>query len=409
MLKASSTLATQPIVYFNFVYVYAGGARSTVQLVQALQCITNIQVVDVYGQAEDYLASLRALEIDPVILLPHWKGRTAIGGQTRNTRLLQAVGAIPGLARVILQLRHVLHRMQPRAIWVDNEKALFVTWLAAPPGLSIIYFVRGELERIAPYCIPAWHRVKAVVGVSDDSLRHIRTLLHGQIKFQVVYDGIDVLTTLQLAQREPPNLPAHDSQSLCIVMPAVISNPLKGHEIAIRAIAQFLAEGGQAHLWVCGDVPREVSRSFYNRLQALVAELDIRPNVHFLGWRSDMPAVMARADVVLLPSFTEGLPRSLLEAMALAKPVIATRVGGIPELVRESLDGLLINPGDVEGVVQALHRFSDPDVRARMGSTGQARIKENFSLPYHAQQFLSVVESIETSIDIKVENTDMIG
>ena len=129
-------------------------------------------------------------------------------------------------------------------------------------------------------------------------------------------------------------------------------------------------------------------------MQRLAGELEIQNHVHFVGYRSDIESVMARSDIVLLPSYTEGLPRSLMEAMALARPVLSTRVGGIPELVRDGIDGILVEPGDVEALARALYTLSDPLTRQQMGQAGQQRVRENFSLRRQAHEFTSIMDAL---------------
>ncbi len=382
------------VLYFNFVYIYGGGARSTVHLVRELRALTDVQVVDVYGTCDAYLGSLSAAGIDPLVLFPHWRGRTTIGGRSRIERLNRLAVGVPDLAQVVLRLRVTLRELKPRAIWVDSEKALFVAWLAAAREVPIIYFVRGELKRITPYCALAWRRVNAAVGVSNDNLRFLRSTTFATGNIHPVYDGIDVEETLAQAQAAPRGLPAHDGQRLRVVLPAVISNPLKGHEIALQALACLRDQGIAADLWLCGDVPIEVSRAFYDQLHQLARDLGLHERVHFLGWRDDVPAVVARADVVLLPSFTEGLPRSLLEAMALAKPVVATRVGGIPELVRDGIDGLLVDPRNVDALVRALQQLAAPETRVRMGKSAQKHVIANFFSSQPATRFLKVINNL---------------
>jgi glycosyltransferase involved in cell wall biosynthesis len=129
-------------------------------------------------------------------------------------------------------------------------------------------------------------------------------------------------------------------------------------------------------------------------MQALAVELHVQRHVHFVGYREDIESVMARSDVVLLPSHTEGLPRSLMEAMALAKPVVATKVGGIPELVRNGIDGLLVDPGDVDALACALQPLRDPLLRRQMGWTGQRRVLDRFSLRRQAHEFSDIMDAM---------------
>lgn len=111
-------------------------------------------------------------------------------------------------------------------------------------------------------------------------------------------------------------------------------------------------------------------------------ELDISDSVDFLGWVGGEQKVelLKNADVFVLPSYNEGLPMSVLEAMSWGKPVITTRVGGIPELITSGSDGILIDAGDREQLAEALLMFGhDAAYRELIGAAARKRIEENFS------------------------------
>lgn len=116
--------------------------------------------------------------------------------------------------------------------------------------------------------------------------------------------------------------------------------------------------------------------------RARATELGLGDAVEFLGWvggeRKD--ELLAEADIFVLPSYNEGLPISLLEAMSWGIPVVSTTVGGIPELIRDGTDGVLIEAGDVPALTDALTRLAgNPALRARMGRAGRAQVADAFS------------------------------
>jgi glycosyltransferase involved in cell wall biosynthesis len=111
-------------------------------------------------------------------------------------------------------------------------------------------------------------------------------------------------------------------------------------------------------------------------LEAQVARLGLAQHVTFLGLvsRTDLSALLARTDVVVLPSYWEGLPVSLIEALSAGKAIVASRVGGNPELVADGVNGLLVPPGDAPALAQALlSLFSDPERVRRMGQASRER------------------------------------
>lgn len=139
--------------------------------------------------------------------------------------------------------------------------------------------------------------------------------------------------------------------------------PIKDHELLLRAMD--LVPG--AHLAVVGDGQLRSS------LEAFVTSRPgLRERVHFAGWWSDVPAVMADLDVVVLTSRNEGTPVSLIEAAACARPVVATDVGGVRSVVRDGVTGLVVPHGRPEPIADAISRLlEDPDLAASMGAEGR--------------------------------------
>jgi glycosyltransferase involved in cell wall biosynthesis len=100
-------------------------------------------------------------------------------------------------------------------------------------------------------------------------------------------------------------------------------------------------------------------------------------------------AQLERCHVFCLPSFAEGVPVVLMEAMAMERPVVTTRIMGVPELVHDEHDGLLVAPGEVDELAAALRRLTDPGLRRRLGQAGRATVAAGFALPAQVELLLS--------------------
>lgn len=149
---------------------------------------------------------------------------------------------------------------------------------------------------------------------------------------------------------------------------------VKGHEHFVVAAQRMLQYRRDLHFVVVGDGPR------HDHLKGKARELRVADHVRFLGHRDDTYDLMGAMDVFVLPSLHEGIPMAILEAMALARPVVATRVGGIPEVITDSEHGLLVSPADPDGLVEGCRRFlEDRCLAARCGKAGQLRVQEEFS------------------------------
>ncbi len=161
--------------------------------------------------------------------------------------------------------------------------------------------------------------------------------------------------------------------------------PEKGIPFLFEAAKEVLQEFPDTEFCLVGDGPERI------RLEALARALGIERNVGFWGLRADMPSVYAAIDILVLPSLQEGLPMAILEAMAAAKPVIATRVGAIPRVVIPEKTGILVEPGDSGGLKAAILRFlRDPATATNFGLNGAEHVKRNCSALSMAQKYLNI-------------------
>jgi glycosyltransferase involved in cell wall biosynthesis len=158
----------------------------------------------------------------------------------------------------------------------------------------------------------------------------------------------------------------------------------KGHRELFEIARNILAQCPKTVFFIVGD-------GFLRpRLETLACELDISRNVFFLGKRTDMPQIYAAFDIVVLPSAAEGTPVSVLEALAAKKPVIASNVGGIPELILDNTTGRLIEPGDSYALQEAaLGLLKNADLRRFFGTRGNALVREKYSAAQMAGKYLA--------------------
>jgi len=153
--------------------------------------------------------------------------------------------------------------------------------------------------------------------------------------------------------------------------------PVKAQRILIQACARLVSSGWQLQLHLVGSGPD------YASLQQFVESCGMRENIVFEGPRNqdEVIALYRNADVFALASFGEGVPVVLMEAMAMEIPCVATWVNGIPELIRDREEGLLVAPSDVEGLSRAIEwLLENPDLRRRLGQAGRRRILRDYDL-----------------------------
>jgi glycosyltransferase involved in cell wall biosynthesis len=169
-----------------------------------------------------------------------------------------------------------------------------------------------------------------------------------------------------------------------------------GHLHAVKGYPTFLeaAQRVAAVVPECAFVSlgEEISGTGYrSTLERRAQELGLNDRVHFLGWRDDVRDTLRAADVVALPSLAEGLPMAVLEAMACARPVVATPVGGNSEAVLDGVTGLLVPVNDADALANALIRLlRDRELARSMGEAGRRRVEDHFSV----ERFVHAVEGL---------------
>ncbi len=177
----------------------------------------------------------------------------------------------------------------------------------------------------------------------------------------------------------------------CFVMGSVaVLRSWKGHVYLVEALKKVLEAGEKACLVLVGDGPYRVV------IEAKVADLHLADWVYFAGYQENIPDWLTLLDLVVLASYAnEGVPQSLLQAMAMARPVVGTTCGGIPEIVSSGSNGLLVAPKDSDSLAGALLTLiRDPSKRQEFAARGLALVRERYSL----EQMAAATEEVYHSI-----------
>lgn len=262
-------------------------------------------------------------------------------------------------------------------------------WLAPRLGLPLVLSARGTDANLLPeYALPrrmilaATARAGAVVCVSDALRRRLESIGVAPGKLHVLRNGVDLDAFHPMPRDEARLATGMRGRSLLCVGNLV---ELKGHHLVIEALARLPAD---VHLTLVGTGPREA------RLRELASGLGLAQRVHFAGRRpqSQLPAFYNAADALVLASSREGMPNVVLEALACGTPVVATRVGGVPEVVRGRDAGVLAGERSADALARALARLlADPPAREATRRHAEQFGWEQTTLGQHAL-FSQVIE-----------------
>ncbi len=256
----------------------------------------------------------------------------------------------------------------------DLGRPVIATYHIDWPDRGIALRVYHVLDRLVV------RRFDRIVAVSDKIARSLQRSGVPREKVTTIPNGID----LSAFARPASGVPISDRPGRVVGLVGRLT-PQKGPEYFLRAARSVLdALPDVVFAFIGGGPERE-------RLEALSRELGIERSVVFAGQRNDMPAVYASLDLVVLPSINEGLPMALIEALAARRPVVATRVGAVPELIEHERTGLLVEPRDVAGLQAAIRRLlTDSELGRRLGENGHVLVNQRFSAEAMAQSYLSL-------------------
>ena len=212
----------------------------------------------------------------------------------------------------------------------------------------------------------------------------------------LIYNGVD----LQRYNHQQPCCTLHEEylipESVPIVGVVARLEAEKGHRVLLEAWPLVLDEHPEAWLLVVGE------GSERNSLEAQTGSLGISDHVVFTGRREDVPAVTAALDVAVLPSYREAQGLSVLEAMALSRPVVASNVGGIPEMIEDGVTGLLVPPGNREALADAInHLLSDHPYADMLAKRGHDLVHDRFCIELMTSQIETLYD--EAAVKLRAE------
>ncbi len=381
------------VLYFDHTSEMGGAEHNLLNLLTHLEVEAQVATT-AGGPLIDYLEKLQI----PVNLLDiSEKTRFTSREQLQASFVRSLLSRVPELWSVCQQLRRLIGRTQADLLQTNTLKAHVLGSLAvAGTGVPIVWHLqdlvtqRGNscrlLEAVARLARPRIVCIsQAVANDLSPYLRRFATVIHNGINVEALehaQPGTDLRSSL--------NIPA------TVPLVGLVGHliPWKGHRHLLAAAAQLHRHYPDVHyLFVGGEILQFQGQR--QILEAQAASLGIAHRVVFTGIRSDIAAVMHAIDLLALPSEHEPFGRVLVEAMACARPIVATAGGGVPEIVQDGETGILVPVGDSAALARGIRRFlAEPHFARRAGLAGQERARQFFTLTRMARQFHSLYGEI---------------
>ncbi len=379
------------VLYVNHTAEVSGAERSLLELIEGLPDFVEPLLATPDGRLSEE-AGRRGI---PTTKISGTAGSLKLH-PARTPRALAEIGVAAGEIRLAAR-RHravLIHANSVRAgvaLGLTHSSAATVVHVrdCLPPGR-----VSATTMRLV---VAAATTVVANSEYTADSVRR----LAANAELEVVHNPVD------LERWDPARIDrVHARARLREVRPRALLlgvvaqlTPWKGQDTAIAALDLLRRQGVDAHLLLIGSAKflspstRYDNEAYVEELHERVAAAKLEDRVSWLGERDDVPELVSALDVLLLPSWEEPFGRALIEAMALRVPVVATSVGGPPEILSDGVEGFLVEPRDPEAWAEAIRRFAaSPTLAREMGQAGRLRVEGAFGLERHVNSMLDVYE-----------------
>lgn len=388
------------IAVVQLVHQPIGGVQSVLrQLLPRLNERFRIIVVDPYVNP-DFAELCRTLGLETAALGS--PPRTPfVGGKGRWTRPARVLRRAPWMIAALIRFHRWVRTQRVDVVWFHQLQTVRYFGRVLPAAHpAVLYHAHGFTDpaEIGSRTARWLSRRATVVAVSKDTARIVHESGVPADSVRVVYNAVDAARVRALALQDGPPLPPRSFSDVVFLHAATLNRHKKAQHLAIAALARI--PDSRSHLWICGDVGPEGDRRYAGELRNLAERLNVSNRVHFLGWRKDLPRVIAQADVTMLTSIcpSESFGMVLVEAMALGKPCIATSIGGPPEVIVHGETGYIAQPNP-PAIAEAMARLIEaPDLRARFGECGRARAESFFSLNRQAAELSAILDELTTSV-----------
>lgn len=310
------------------------------------------------------------------------------GGALLNKDVMKKI--ITGFLLVYFNLRlaKLIKERKIDIIHCNNLRGVLLAGLAARlTNTPCIWFVKGELTNPLLDKIGFFLAAKILFlaeGLKQKKYKRMINMYSNKISN--IQIGID-LTQIEELNLDEQNKVRQElkirKDKINLVFVGYV-DPSKGIHFLIEAFKNIKADFSDIFLYIIGDSP---NISYQNILADMISSYNIEDDVLFTGWREDVLMIVANMDIFVLPSLSEGVPRSIVEAMALGKPIVATKTGGVQETVFDGETGFVIEPGNTKELETALLKLiRNKELRQCLGMKGKEIALREYNIESHMRK-----------------------
>jgi glycosyltransferase involved in cell wall biosynthesis len=292
--------------------------------------------------------------------------------------------------KALCRLSKIIDTHKISLIHTDGPRNTFYAGLAAMiKGIPLIFHVRSSDHDTYDRLL---YVLSTKIILVANNLRSRFEWVTSNDKFITVYNGVD-LAEFQI-HNEPNNVrKEYGIDRDCIVIACIARIEIsKGQHFLIEAMEEIRNQINTTHLLIVGDIFDE---AYFNLCSKLVEEAGLKEQVTFTGHKENIPEILSDIDIFVLPSTAEAFPRTIIEAMSMGKPIIATNVGGSAEAFEEGISGITVPPADPVALANAIMILAnDGTLRQKMGVAARKRVEQMFSIEQNARRTEQIYEKL---------------
>jgi glycosyltransferase involved in cell wall biosynthesis len=332
------------------------------------------------------------------------------GRQIENSSILTRARTAISLAIHNGDLLRILRRERPHLVQCHNIRALLTVCPASKAlRIPILLYVKGELEN--PFLDGIGFRIASHIlfqSALNRDQKYPSLVRRYASKISILSNAIDLREIYGAEERArvkcPEGLSLASEHGVRIVFLGSIC-PRKGLEFLIDALGMLHRSGLQFTAWLVGDEAVKEYREYAAEMRKKVAILGLSRRVLFTGWRSDALEILSKGDIFVLPALSEGVPKTVLEAMALGKPVVATDVGGVRAVMVSGKTGFVVAPRCSSELYAALRKLVESsELRSEFGKLARGIAKLSFSIDQHMETLVQVYDRVGTRPECRASN-----
>lgn len=322
-----------------------------------------------------------------VIVIPQSARLNQYGGAVLKSGLFGRFASLMALLLYNFRVLSTLREIRPQVIQCHNTRSLLMVVLAAKIArIPTVLFIKSEISN--PFLDRIGMKLASrVLFIADVLIPKKRKAKYSKLPIGIDFADVDAT----ISRREIDGDPEDYKEHLTFAFAGWLV-PAKGLHILLDAFERTTHQISDIRLEIIGDSDEAEYKA---ELTNVVAWQKLENRVTFHGWREDVLDALDTADIYVLPSFTEGVPRSIVEAMALGKPVISTTVGGVPELLEDGELGMIVPPNESTALSNAMYEMAaDKSRRDAFSQRGISHARETYSFENHHEALERILDDV---------------